>query len=246
MNKKNLKKFVNNIQNFNKLKHASRILWLGYYLQNNESYDFFNSADIQGCYGLLDLPAPSNLSDSIRKLKDAKKLVKNKTGFRVAKEEGDRIQSILQDKINFNANNRLEKVYSPGDSYDFYDDVKKIIEKATSEVFLIDSYATEDIINLYLNKFPKGIRITILTNKPQGNFVSIATKFKLKHGKNFSVKTNKNCHDRVFFVDKKCYTTGQSLDKAASKQPTYLCEIVNSGSFRNVFQKLFDLGRTLL
>jgi len=245
MNKKNLKKFVNNIRNFNNLKHASRILWLGYYLQNNENYDSFNAVNIEECYGLLDLPPPSNLPDSMRKLKNADKLVKSKTGFRVAKEEGDVIRSILLDNKNSGSNNRLEKVYSPGDSYDFYDDVKKIIEKATSEIFLVDSYATEDIINLYLNKFQKGIRITILTNKPQGNFFSIAKKFKTKHGKNFSVKTNKNCHDRVFFVDKKCYTSGQSLDKAASKQPTYLCEIINSGSFRNVFQKLFDSGKTL-
>ena len=85
----------------------------------------------------------------------------------------------------------------------------------------------------------------ILTNKPQQNFSSIAKKFKGKHGKNLSIKANKNCHDRIFFVDKKCYVTGQSLDKAASKQPTYVCEISNSGSFRKIFQRLFDSGRTL-
>jgi len=152
------------------------------------------------------------------------------------------MQSILEES---SLSNRLEKVYNPGQSYEFYDDIKKLISSSKSEVFLIDSYATEDIIDLYLSKLRTGIKIMILTKDPKGNFVSVAQKFKMKHGKNFTVKINKNCHDRVFFVDKQCYVTGQSLDKAASNQPTYLCEIDKKGSFRSVFQHLFDKGKTL-
>lgn len=245
MDKQQLEEFVAKIKNFNNMKHPSKILWLGYYLQNIENFEFFTIKDIGDSYDLLDTKRPKNPSDSLKKLKVAGKLIPKKSGFRIAKQEAETIQSSLDNDPS--SPKRLEKVYSPGDSYDFYDDVKKIIESAKSHVFLIDAYATEDIINLYLNKFSKGIRIMILTNgKSQGNFVSIANKFKSKHGKNFSVKTNKNCHDRVFFVDKKCYVTGQSLDKAASKQPTYICEIENTGSFRNVFEQLFNSGKTMI
>jgi len=226
------------------MKHPTRIPWLGYYLQKYENYESFNIVDINNCYDLLDIKKPVNTSDSLNKLNDSGKIIPKKSGFRVSKQEAEAMKTLLDEKVSESL--KFEKVYSPGDSYDIYDDVKKIIESATSQVFLVDSYATEDIINLYLNKLSKGIIITILTNKPTENFVLIAKKFKNKHGKNFSVKINKNCHDRVFFVDKKCYVTGQSLDKAASKQPTYLCEITNGGSFRNVFQKLFDSGKTLL
>jgi len=245
LDEQQLKEFVNKIENFNKMKHPPKILWLGYYLQNIEKLEFFTPKDIGESYDLLDIKRPTNISDSLKKLTNSDKLIKKKSGFRIAKHEAETIQDSLDDEDK--KSNRFEKVYSPGDSYDFYDDVKKIIESANSQVFLIDAYATEDIINLYLNKFLKEVQIKILTNgKPQENFISIATKFKSKHGKNFSVKSNKNCHDRVFFVDKKCYVTGQSLDKAASKQPTYICEIENSGSFRNVFEQLFNSGKTII
>ena len=86
----------------------------------------------------------------------------------------------------------------------------------------------------------------ILTSKLQGNFVNVANKFKLKHKNCFKVKTNKKCHDRLFFVDKKCYVIGQSIEKAAKDQATYLCEIENGGLFRTVFQSLYDSGKTLI
>jgi len=241
INSTQLNNFFDKVENSNKMKHPSKILHMGYYLQNIENMEFFLSTDIVDCYELLDTKCPKNPSDTLKKLRDGGKIIKKHSGYRISKQESELINSSLIDST------RLEKAYSPGDSYDFYDDVKKIINNVKSNIFLIDSYATEDIINFYLNKFQKGIKIKILTNdKPQGNFVSIATKFKIKHGKNFSVKTNKNCHDRVFFVDKKCYVTGQSLDKAASKQPTYICEIENSGSFRKIFEDLFNSGRTLI
>lgn len=139
-----------------------------------------------------------------------------------------------------------ERVYSTGQTYDFYRDIKELTLAAKSEVFVIDAYASEDIIDLYLDKLPVGHRIMILTKEPKGNFELIAKKFKLKHGSNFIVKINDKCHDRLFFVDKKCYAIGQSIDRAASDKPTYVLEIQNGGLFRNVFQPLFDTGRTLV
>jgi len=78
MNKENLLKFASTIKNFNNLKHATRILWIGYYLQNNENYDFFKNTDVGECYELLDLNPPSNPSDSLKKLKEGNKLVPKK------------------------------------------------------------------------------------------------------------------------------------------------------------------------
>jgi len=139
-----------------------------------------------------------------------------------------------------------ERVYGTGQAYDFYRDIKELILTAKSEVFVIDAYATEDIIDLYLDKLSIGLRIMILTKESKGNFESIAKKFKLKHGSNFIVKINDKCHDRLFFVDKRCYVIGQSIDKAALNKPTYVLEIQNGGLFRNVFQPLFDSGKTLV
>lgn len=164
------------------------------------------------------------------------------TAYRLSKPESDEIKELVSSGIQ----GRIEKVYKPGQIYDFYRDIQKITLTAKNEVFVIDAYAHEDVIELYLDKLQSGIKMMILTRKPKGNFLNVAVKFKLKHGNSFKVKTNEKCHDRLFFVDKKCYVIGQSIEKAATDKPTYLCEIQNSGAFRFVFQSLYDSGKTII
>ncbi|MGI0056773.1 MAG: hypothetical protein ACREAK_05300 [Nitrosarchaeum sp.] len=246
MDKKNLLEFVHQIKNFNSKNNSFKAILFGYYILENENNEFFTSNDIIKCYDLIDLGKPKNIPDLLLKLKNSGKLIPRKNGFRIEKETSEKIHSLLIENGEHSENRRLEKVYTPSQEYEFYEDIKSIILTAQSEVFLIDSYASENIISLYLAKIPVGIRIMILVKNPQGKFIPIVTKFKKKHGKNFTVKINKKCHDRVFFVDKKCYVIGQSFDQAANNQPTYLCEIEKNGDFRNVYQPLFDKGKTLV
>jgi hypothetical protein len=138
-----------------------------------------------------------------------------------------------------------EKVYEKGQVYDFYKDIRDITDQAKSEVFLIDAYADEEILNLYLEKIPAGIKIRILTNTPKGNFVTVAQKFKMNPGVNFEVRTSKDCHDRLFFIDESCWVTGQSL-KDAGKKPTYLVKIESHQLFRKVFEDLWTLAQPLV
>ena len=238
-----LLQFIDQIDDFEELGEKEQIVRLCYYLQNEEKFASFKSSDIRKCYQSIDVPEPSNTSARMLELREEKKLIpKGKNGFRLAKTESDKIKKL----ISLEQHTRIEKVYKPGEIYDFYKDVQKITLSAQKEVFVIDAYAHEDIIELYLDKLPVGIKIMILTSKPQGNFVKVATKFQKKHGNCFKVKTNKKCHDRLFFVDKKCYVIGQSIEKAATDKPTYICEIQNSGAFRSVFQSLYDSGKKLI
>jgi len=148
-----------------------------------------------------------------------------------------------------------EKVYEKGQVYDFYTDIREITQQAKNDVFLIDAYPDEDVLNLYLEKIPSGIKIRILTNEPNKNnvkayqnftnFVSVSQKFKMKPGVTFEVRESKDCHDRLFFVDDNCWVMGQSL-KDAGKKPTYLVKIESHQLFRKVFEDLWNHGRTLV
>ena len=138
-----------------------------------------------------------------------------------------------------------EKVYEKGQVYDFYTDIRDITNQAKNEVFLIDAYPNEEVLNLYLEKTPTGIKIRILTNKPQANFVTVAQKFKVKPGVSFEVRESKDCHDRLFFVDDSCWVMGQSL-KDAGKKPTYLVKIESHQLFRKVFEDLWSQAQPLV
>src|SRR3990172_1068750 len=237
MNNERLSQFVEQQTGFDDLGEKEQITRFGYYLQNEEKYLSFKSTDIRKCFQLTDLPDPSNISARMIELRKEKRLLpRGLSAYRLAKPENDRIKLV----VSTSKDGRFEKVYSPGQIYDFYKDIHKITLSAKTEVFVIDAYAHEDIIELYLDKLPEGIKMMVLTSKPVGNFLNIATKFAKKHIGNFKVKTNEDCHDRLFFVDKKCYVIGQSIQKAAIDKPTYICEIQNSGTFRVVFQNLYD------
>jgi hypothetical protein len=138
-----------------------------------------------------------------------------------------------------------EKVYEKGQVYDFYKDIRDITNQAKNEVFLVDAYPDEEILNLYLDKTPAGIKIRILTNKPQGNFLTVSQKFKMKPGVNFEVRTSKDCHDKLFFIDDSCWVMGQSL-KDAGKKPTYLVKIESHQLFRKVFEDLWAQAQALV
>ena len=148
-----------------------------------------------------------------------------------------------------------EKVYRKGEVYDFYKDVRDISQHANNEVFFLEPYPDEEILNLHLEKIPEGVKIRILTNKPHKsnakaqqsfeNFVAIARKFKAKPGVAFEVRESGDCHDRIFFVDGECWVMGQSL-KDAGKKPTYLIKIESSAVFRKVFDDLWSESNLLV
>jgi len=138
-----------------------------------------------------------------------------------------------------------EKVYEKGQIYDFYRDIREITQTVKNEVFLVDAYVDEEALNLYLDKIPLGIKIRILTNKPQGNFLTVAQKFKAKPNVKFEVRQSNDCHDRLFFVDNTCWVMGQSV-KDAAKKPTYLVKIESHDLFRNVFENLWNTSSVLV
>lgn len=138
-----------------------------------------------------------------------------------------------------------EKIYPKGHVYDFYKDIRDMTKDAKNEIFVIDAYVDEDLLNLYLEKIPIGVKIKILTNKPQGNFVTVAEKFRDKPKVDFEVKKTNDCHDRLFFIDDKCWVTGQSV-KDAGKKPTYLVKIEGYDLFRKVFDDLWNTASKLV
>jgi hypothetical protein len=138
-----------------------------------------------------------------------------------------------------------ERVYEKGQVYDFYKDIRDITQLAKAEVFLIDAYPDEEVLDLYLEKVPVSVKIRILTNNPKGKFVAVAHKFKMKPGVAFEVRRNNDCHDRIFFIDGECWVMGQSL-KDAAKKPTYLVKIESNALFKKVFDDLWSQSAKLV
>jgi len=113
------------------------------------------------------------------------------------------------------------------------------------EVIITDNYADEELINLYLEKIPEGVKIRVLTQKPQGNFIAVAKKFKTKPNVDFEARKSMEWHDRWVFVDNECWVTGQSVKDAGTK-PTYLVKLGAYELLRKTFNDVWNKASLLV
>ena len=138
-----------------------------------------------------------------------------------------------------------ERVYPKGYVYDFYKDILEIIKPARNEVIVTDNYVDEELINLYLEKIPEKVKIRVLTQKPQGNFIAVANKFKTKPNVDFEARKSMEWHDRWVFVDNECWVTGQSVKDAGTK-PTYLVRLGAYDLLKKVFDEIWNRASPLI
>lgn len=149
-----------------------------------------------------------------------------------------------------------EKAYAPGFQYDFYQDIRGITKTANQEIMIIEPYPNDEIIDLYLEKIDNKVDIKILigiskalsgnTKQQHDNFLKVAEKFSKRPGINFELRENADVHDRLFFIDKTCWVSGQSMKDAATKKPTYLLKVESPELFRQVFTSLWQNGKKIV
>ena len=232
IDKVRLNNFINKIKSFGEMTHYNKIQYFGYYLQKYEGFENFNTSDITECYKKSDEIKP-NISVYLSNLRKSKAFIYENARYRLSRS----CLMEVQDKVIHIP--RLEKIYSAGDAWDIFKDIKNIIDSAKFEIFIIDPYTDKELFNEYLKEIKKNdIVIKILTSKHNSELDSIIKKFQMKY-KKFKIKYNKKIHDRLIFVDEKCYILGQSINSIAVDKPGYLCEVDDWKKFKSVYQSIW-------
>lgn len=147
--------------------------------------------------------------------------------------------------ISPNGHRKEEKVYPKGHAYSAYKDILGILTGAKNEVIITDNYVDEELINLYLEKIPENVRIRVLTKEPQGNFMAVGKKFKIKPNVNFQVRKSMDWHDRCVFIDGNCWVMGQSVKDAGTK-PTYLVKLEEHDLLKKAFDEVWNKSSPLI
>lgn len=116
-----------------------------------------------------------------------------------------------------------------GAVFDYFDELRKIIERASSEILFVDPYLDADFVSRYLPFVPKGTRIRLLGRKGLATLLPAADAFAAQHGTQVEVRTIDQLHDRYIFVDgKECFQSGASFKDGAAKAPTTLTQITDA------------------
>lgn len=114
------------------------------------------------------------------------------------------------------------KVYGVGDAYKFHSDLTKKLIEAKDNVLIVDPYFDAESFDLYISIIPAKVKVRILLKNSSGRFLTVLRKFRASENTNLEVRASQIIHDRVLFIDERCWAIGQSIKDAAMKKPTYV------------------------
>lgn len=104
-----------------------------------------------------------------------------------------------------------------GSQHDAYVEIRRIVQQATGEILIVDSWVDDSLWPL-LSNIPANCRIRVLTQNMKNDFRLEAKKFASQHKNTISVRQTTNYHDRFIVLDgKRCFHLGASIKDAGSK-----------------------------
>lgn len=116
-----------------------------------------------------------------------------------------------------------------GMQFEYFDEVRKKIEEARQDLFVIDPYQDAEFVSRYLVHVVPGTSVRLLTSTKNLPSLLSALKPLVQQNKlNVEIRTISGLHDRYFFVDRKaCYQSGASFKDGAKKAPTTITQITD-------------------
>lgn len=137
----------------------------------------------------------------------------------------------------------LKGAYAPGEEYEFYKDVKYILQLAQKDVFIIDPYIDADMFEVYANALPRTVSFRLLSTNVPSPVQALAKRYAA--GGNFQFRHSTLIHDRVIFADSRVWVVGQSLKDAARKKPTYVVE-ADEPLMRTIYEDLWSKATVII
>ena len=111
-----------------------------------------------------------------------------------------------------------QKVFFDGQIYDAFEQMKKFVRMAKSELIVIDPYFDDSVLPLIAQKRP-GVTVLVVKNsrKNQLHNVDVA-QFNAQYGDTLAVKESDKFHDRFLIIDKSTLVhVGASLNHLGKK-----------------------------
>ncbi len=120
-------------------------------------------------------------------------------------------------------------VVAQGQVFDYFDELRKVIETARSEVFFVDAYLDAEFVPRYLPHLADGVAIRLLGGtKRMPTLLPAVDLFARQNGRTVDVRSSERLHDRYVFLDRAiCYLSGASFKDGAKNAPAVLTQLTD-------------------
>lgn len=146
----------------------------------------------------------------------------------------DQIQKILTTLHGFHYEWRIKcggamaAVFDAGQPFDYFDQLRRVIEPATTDLLFIDAYINSDFVASYLPHVRDGVRVRLLVSQYADAVRSSVNAYRSQRGLDVEIRRGKP-HDRMVFIDKmQCWQSGSSFKDGAKKAPVVFIQMIDA------------------
>ena len=138
----------------------------------------------------------------------------------------------------------LSVALSQGAVFDYFDEVRKVIEDAKSDLLFVDPYLDAEFASRYLPHVPSGVVVRLLGRERLPTLLPAIALLRQQARLTIEVRSSEALHDRFVFVDKTlCYQSGASFKDGAKKSPTTLTQITDAfAAIQTTYESLWTSG----
>lgn len=116
-----------------------------------------------------------------------------------------------------------------GRVFDYFDEVRKIIEPAKQDLFFVDPYLDAEFVSRYLPHVAAGVAIRLLAREKVSTLLPAVDLYARQSDTAVHVRSVPGFHDRYVIVDRAaCYQSGASFKDGAKAAPTTLTQITDA------------------
>jgi len=135
----------------------------------------------------------------------------------------------------------LNTALGEGAVFEYFDEVRKVVETAKSDLFFIDPYLDAEFVSRYLPQVSGGVMVRLLAREYLSKLVPAVKLFREQSGLAIEVRSAQGFHDRYVFVDgHSCYQSGASFKDGAKKAPTTLTQITDAfGAVYRTYEEMW-------
>lgn len=139
----------------------------------------------------------------------------------------------------------LSVAVSNGMVFDYFDEIRKLIETANQEIFFVDPYLDAEFVSRYITNVKSGVSIRLLAREKLSTLLPAVSAYRNQSKQAIEVRSASGFHDRYMFIDgNSCYQSGASFKDGAKKSPTTITQITDAfPAILSTYEDIWKIGK---